>query len=113
MHSTRKVVHEPIGVVGAITPWNFPFMLNLSKIWPPLAAGNTVVLKPAPDTPWSATFIGRVAAEQTDIPPGVLNVSDVGRSRDGRRDALDRSAGRSGQLHGLDRDRPSHHGERR
>ena len=78
MHSTRKVVHEPIGVVGAITPWNFPFMLNLSKITPALAAGNTVVLKPAPDTPWSATFIGRVAAEQTDIPPGVLNVVTSG-----------------------------------
>ncbi len=74
MRSARKVVREPAGVVGAITPWNFPFMLNLSKITPALAAGNTVVLKPAPDTPWSATFIGRVAAEQTDLPPGVLNI---------------------------------------
>jgi len=74
MRSVRKVVREPIGVVGAITPWNFPFMLNLSKITPALAAGNTAVLKPAPDTPWSATFIGRLAAEQTDIPPGVLNI---------------------------------------
>jgi aldehyde dehydrogenase (NAD+) len=74
MRSVRKVVREPVGVVGAITPWNFPFMLNLSKITPALAAGNTVVLKPAPDTPWSATFIGRLAAEQTDIPPGVLNI---------------------------------------
>jgi len=74
MTSARKVVHEPIGVVGAITPWNFPFMLNLSKLGPALAAGNTVVLKPAPDTPWSASFIGRVAAEETDIPAGVLNV---------------------------------------
>jgi aldehyde dehydrogenase (NAD+) len=78
MQSNRKVVHEPVGVVGAITPWNFPFMLNLSKITPALAAGNTVVLKPAPDTPWSATFIGRVAAEQTDIPPGVLNIVTSG-----------------------------------
>ncbi len=78
MRSSRTVVHEPVGVVGAITPWNFPFMLNLSKITPALAAGNTVVLKPAPDTPWSATFIGRVAAEQTDIPPGVLNVVTSG-----------------------------------
>jgi aldehyde dehydrogenase (NAD+) len=78
MRSSRKVVREPVGVVGAITPWNFPFMLNLSKITPALAAGNTVVLKPAPDTPWSATFIGRVAAEQTDIPPGVLNVVTSG-----------------------------------
>jgi aldehyde dehydrogenase (NAD+) len=74
MRSNRQVWHEPIGVVGAITPWNFPFMLNLSKLGPALAAGCTVVLKPAPDTPYSATFIGRVAAEETDIPPGVLNV---------------------------------------
>jgi aldehyde dehydrogenase (NAD+) len=74
MRSRRMVVREPVGVVGAITPWNFPFMLNLSKIVPALAAGNTVILKPAPDTPWSATWIGKIAAEQTDIPPGVLNV---------------------------------------
>jgi aldehyde dehydrogenase (NAD+) len=74
MRSARRVYREPVGVVGAITPWNFPFMLNLSKIGPALAAGNTMVLKPAPDTPWSATSIGRLAAEQTDIPPGVLNI---------------------------------------
>jgi len=52
MNSNRLVVREPMGVCGAITPWNFPFMLNLSKIAPALAAGNTVVLKPAPDTPF-------------------------------------------------------------
>src|SRR5689334_8820434 len=74
LRSNRLVWKEAIGVVGAITPWNFPFMLNLSKLGPALAAGCTVVLKPAPDTPYSATFIGRVAAEETDIPPGVLNV---------------------------------------
>jgi aldehyde dehydrogenase (NAD+) len=74
MTSARRVLREPIGVVAAITPWNFPFMLNLSKIVPALAAGNTVILKPAPDTPWSATFIGKIAAEYTDIPAGVLNV---------------------------------------
>jgi aldehyde dehydrogenase (NAD+) len=74
MRSGRRVLREPIGVVGAITPWNFPFMLNLSKIVPALAAGNSVILKPAPDTPWSATFIGKLAAEFTDIPPGVFNV---------------------------------------
>ncbi len=72
--SRKKVVHEPVGVVAAITPWNFPFMLNVSKIVPALMAGNTVVLKPAPDTPWSATFIGKLAAEKTDLPPGVLNI---------------------------------------
>jgi len=74
MRSNRLIVKEPIGVVGAITPWNFPFMLNLSKIAPALAAGCTVVLKPAPDTPYSATFIGRMVAEHTDMPPGVFNV---------------------------------------
>ena len=74
MTSARRVVREPIGVVAAITPWNFPFMLNLSKIVPALAAGNTVVLKPAPDTPWSATHIGKMVAEHTDIPAGVLNI---------------------------------------
>jgi aldehyde dehydrogenase (NAD+) len=74
MKSNRLVVKEPIGVCGAITPWNFPFMLNLSKIAPALAAGCTVILKPAPDTPYSATFIGKLVAEHTDIPPGVFNV---------------------------------------
>ncbi len=72
--SNRMVIKEPIGVVGAITPWNFPFMLNLSKVIPALAAGCTVVLKPAPDTPFSATWIGRLVAEQTDMPAGVFNV---------------------------------------
>lgn len=65
---------EPAGVVGAITPWNVPLYLNLAKIGPALAAGCTVVLKPAPDTPWSATHLGRLAAERTDLPPGVLNI---------------------------------------
>jgi aldehyde dehydrogenase (NAD+) len=70
----RLIRREPIGVVGAITPWNFPLYLNLAKLGPALAAGNTVVLKPAPDTPWSATFLGRLIAEETDIPAGVVNV---------------------------------------
>jgi aldehyde dehydrogenase (NAD+) len=70
----RVIRREPCGVVAAITPWNFPFYLNMSKLSPALAAGCTVILKPAPDTPWSATEIGRIAAEHTDIPPGVLNV---------------------------------------
>jgi aldehyde dehydrogenase (NAD+) len=70
----RLIRREPIGVVGAITPWNFPLYLNLAKLGPALAAGNTMVLKPAPDTPWSATFLGRLIAEETDIPAGVVNV---------------------------------------
>jgi aldehyde dehydrogenase (NAD+) len=61
-------------VVAAITPWNFPTQINLAKIGPALLAGNTVVLKPAPDTPWVAAELGRLAHEHTDLPPGVLNV---------------------------------------
>jgi aldehyde dehydrogenase (NAD+) len=70
----RLLRREPVGVVGAITPWNVPIYLNIAKIGPALAAGCTVVLKPAPDTPWCATHLGRLAAEKTDIPSGVLNV---------------------------------------
>jgi aldehyde dehydrogenase (NAD+) len=72
--SHRWVRREAVGVVGAITPWNVPHQINLAKVGPALAAGNTVVLKPAPDTPWCAAVLGRLAAEETDIPPGVLNV---------------------------------------
>ena len=74
MKSNRIVVHEPVGVAGLITPWNFPFMLNLSKLVPALMAGNSVVLKAAPDTPYSATWIGKLIAEETDIPAGVVNI---------------------------------------
>ena len=65
---------EPVGVVGAITPWNFPFEVTINKLAQALATGNTVVLKPAPDTPWNATLLGRLVAERTDIPAGVVNV---------------------------------------
>jgi len=70
----RKVWREPAGVVGAIVPWNYPFEVAVNKLGQALATGNTVVLKPAPDTPFNATRIGRLVAERTDIPPGVLNV---------------------------------------
>src|SRR5580658_2419352 len=72
--NTRQVWKEPVGVVGAIVPWNFPIEVTLNKLGQALATGNTVVLKPAPDTPWNATRIGRLVAEQTDFPKGVLNV---------------------------------------
>jgi aldehyde dehydrogenase (NAD+) len=72
--SRRYVLKEPSGVVGAITPWNFPHQLNLAKLGPALGAGNTIVLKPAPDTPWCATSVARLIAEETEIPPGVVNV---------------------------------------
>ncbi len=70
----RWVEREAVGVVAAITPWNYPNQINIAKIAPALAAGCTTVLKPAPDTPWTALALGRLAAEHTDIPAGVLNV---------------------------------------
>lgn len=72
--NVRTVVKEPVGVVGAITPSNFPIEVILNKLGPALAAGNTVVLKPDPHTPWNATRLGRLIAEHTDIPAGVVNV---------------------------------------
>jgi aldehyde dehydrogenase (NAD+) len=74
MPTKRLVLREAAGVVAAITPWNYPVYLNLCKVSAALAAGCTVVLKPAPDTPWGATLLGQIAAEHTDLPPGVLNV---------------------------------------
>jgi len=70
----RILRRESVGVVGAITPWNVPLYLGIAKIGPALAAGCSVVLKPAPDTPWSATHLGKIAAEKTDLPAGVLNI---------------------------------------
>ena len=70
----RVVVKEPMGVVGAITPWNFPFEIISNKMGQILATGNTMVLKPAIETPWSALRWGRIIAEKTDIPAGVVNI---------------------------------------
>ena len=70
----RTIAREAIGVIGAITPWNFPNQINLAKLGPALAAGNTIVLKPAPDTPWSAAVLGQLILEHTDIPAGVINI---------------------------------------
>jgi acyl-CoA reductase-like NAD-dependent aldehyde dehydrogenase len=67
------VVREPLGVVGAIVPWNFPLMFCSWKMGPALAAGNTVVLKPAELTPLSALRIGELMAE-AGIPGGVVNI---------------------------------------
>lgn len=73
IQTNRIARKEPTGVVGAITPWNFPNQINIAKVAPALGAGCTVVLKPAPDTPLTAVFLGWLAS-QTDMPPGVLNV---------------------------------------
>jgi aminomuconate-semialdehyde/2-hydroxymuconate-6-semialdehyde dehydrogenase len=64
---------DPTGVAVAISPWNFPLMLGTWKVMPALAWGNSVVWKPAEDTPVSATIVGRLALE-AGMPPGVLNI---------------------------------------
>jgi aldehyde dehydrogenase (NAD+) len=69
----HAVVREPVGVVAAITPFNFPFFLNIVKVLPALAAGCTVVLKPHQWTPLDAFEIAK-AAQDAELPPGVLNV---------------------------------------
>ncbi|MDE0082239.1 MAG: aldehyde dehydrogenase family protein [Gammaproteobacteria bacterium] len=65
--------YEPVGVVGQIIPWNFPLLMLAWKVAPALAAGNTVVLKPAEYTPLTALLFAEVA-DETGLPPGVLNV---------------------------------------
>ena len=71
---SQSVIHrEPIGVVGAIAPWNFPLLLTLWKVGPALAAGNSVVVKPDEHTPLSILEFARIA-ERNGLPPGVLNV---------------------------------------
>ena len=71
------VVREPVGVVSGITGYNFPFLLNLSKIVPALLAGNTLILKPSPFTPYSALLFGEIA-DEIGLPPGVLNIVNGG-----------------------------------
>ena len=75
------LLRRPIGVVGSIAPWNFPLVMAVWKIGPALAAGNTVVLKPAPSTPRSTLRLAELAAA-AGLPPGVLNIvtggADVG-----------------------------------
>ena len=66
-------VLEPLGVVAAICPWNFPVVTPVRKIAPALAFGNTVVFKPASLTPWSAVFVTRLL-EEAGVPPGVVNL---------------------------------------
>jgi betaine-aldehyde dehydrogenase len=90
---------EPLGVVGLITPWNFPLTIASWKVAPALAAGNTVVLKPAELTPLTSLELERIALD-AGVPEGVLNVvAGPVRSADSARRAPGR---RQGRLHGLD-----------
>ena len=79
---TSFVRREPIGVVGQVTPWNYPLMMMIWKIAPALATGNCIVLKPSDTTPASSTLLAELAQEF--LPPGVLNVvtgdRDTGRA---------------------------------
>lgn len=70
---TSIIRREPIGVVASVAPWNYPFMMLAWKIGPALAAGNTVVFKPSPETPLTALKLGELALE-AGIPAGVLNI---------------------------------------
>ncbi|NMO03058.1 aminobutyraldehyde dehydrogenase [Gordonia sp. TBRC 11910] len=69
---TSSIRREPIGVVGQVTPWNYPFCMAIWKIAPALAAGNTIVLKPSDTTPRSTMLLAEIAGEI--LPPGVFNV---------------------------------------
>jgi acyl-CoA reductase-like NAD-dependent aldehyde dehydrogenase len=71
--SISMITREPIGVVGAVVPWNFPLMMAAWKLGPALATGNSVILKPAEQSPLSAIRLAELAAE-AGIPEGVLNV---------------------------------------
>lgn len=71
---TNYVFREPLGVVGVISPWNFPFALSMRSVAPALACGNAVVLKPASDTPIVGGTLLATIFEEAGLPPGVLNV---------------------------------------
>lgn len=71
-HTAAYHIHEPLGVVGQIIPWNFPLLMAAWKLAPALAAGNCVVLKPAEQTPLSITLFAELIGDL--LPPGVLNV---------------------------------------
>ena len=71
---TTLLRYEPLGVVAAMTPWNFPHTINVMKLGAALAAGNTLVLKPSPLTPLAGLALARIVKEETDIPAGVVNV---------------------------------------
>jgi betaine-aldehyde dehydrogenase len=79
---TSFIRREPLGVCGAVTPWNYPMMMAVWKFAPALAAGNTMVLKPSDTTPVSALLMAEIMAEH--LPPGVFNVvcgdRDTGRA---------------------------------
>ena len=103
---------RPSASSAPITPWNFPHQINLAKIGPALAAGNTVVLKPAPDTPWCAAVLGELITEHTDFPARRDQHRHLQRPRRGRA-VGQRPSGGHGFVHRLDGHRPQRDGRRR
>ena len=103
-------IHEPLGVVGQIIPWNFPILMAAWKLAPALAAGNCVVLKPAEQTPLGITVLVELIGDL--LPPGVLNIVQGYRQRS-RRGAGHQQAHRQDRLHRLDPGRLAHHEMRR
>ena len=94
---TSSIRREPIGVVGQVTPWNYPFAMAIWKIAPALAAGNTIVLKPSDTTPRSTVLLAEIAG--AILPPGVLNVVNGDAThRPAPRRAPDAGAGRDHRL---------------
>jgi len=84
---TSFIRREPIGVIGQVTPWNYPMMMAVWKYAPAIAAGNTVVLKPSDTTPVTTVRMAEIIAEADALPPGVFNV--VCGDRDTGRDLVE------------------------
>ena len=103
-------LREPVGVVAAIVPWNFPLLLAAWKVAPALACGNTVILKPASQTPLTALALGELALE-AGFPPGVLNVI-TGAGFDRRAGARRASRHRQDRVHRRHQHRQGDHAER-
>ena len=105
---TIFLFRPPIGVIGGILPWNFPFFLIARKVAPALVTGNTIVIKPSKETPHNAVKFCELVAE-TDLPPGVINIVHGRGASVGYGPCL-RPAHRHGQLNGQRRDGLRHHG---
>jgi betaine-aldehyde dehydrogenase len=71
---TSMIRREPIGVIGQVTPWNYPMMMAVWKFAPAIAAGNTTVLKPSDTTPVTTARMAEIITDAGILPPGVLNV---------------------------------------
>lgn len=80
VHRKARVSYEPYGVVGAITPWNYPFALDVTSVTTPLAAGNAVVLKPSEHTPRTGLLVSELLAEATGLPDLVAVATGDGRT---------------------------------